>query len=169
MGVLFDPHRPYQISRYSKSHTDSFACHSSEWETPRLSPIFLFCYYLRTSRSLEMTSTVDAKGREVFWLCASPPGRSAHVRPCALYHGHHLNAGAGGGNVIGGFLELVAIALNVLEVVAQDASNRLFNQNGFRRHAGFRRNFAGNSPALSFWGVRRGRQRSKGAVYPIGK
>src|SRR5260370_37989247 len=46
----------------SKNHTDNFACHSSEWETPRLSPIFLFCYYLRTSRSLEITSTVDAKG-----------------------------------------------------------------------------------------------------------
>jgi hypothetical protein len=40
-----------------------------------------------------------------------------------LYHSHHLNAGAGGGNVIDGLLELVAIALNVLEVVAQGASN----------------------------------------------
>jgi hypothetical protein len=81
MGVLFDPHRPYQISRYLENHTGNLARHSSEWETSRLSPIFLFCYYLRTSRSLEMTNTVDAKGREVFWLCASRPGRSAHVYP----------------------------------------------------------------------------------------
>jgi hypothetical protein len=34
-------------------------------------------------------------------------------------------------NVIGSLL-VIAIALNVLEVVAQDASNRLFNQIGFR-------------------------------------
>jgi hypothetical protein len=69
-----------------------------------------------------MTSTVDAKG--VFWPAAH------HVAvevlacgPVTLYHSHHLNAGAGGGNVIDGLLELVAIALNVLEVVAQGASN----------------------------------------------
>jgi hypothetical protein len=37
-----------------------------------------------------------------------------------------------GGNVIDGLLELVAIALNVLEVVAQGASSHLFNQIGFR-------------------------------------
>jgi hypothetical protein len=80
-----------------------------------------------------MTSTVDAKGkRGILASCALRPGRSARVRPRALYHSHHLNAGAGGGNVLGGVLELVAIALNVREVVAQDASNRLFNQIGFR-------------------------------------
>ena len=114
----------------SKNHIDNFAGHPSEWETPRLSPIFLFCYYLRTLRSLKMTSTVDAKG--VFWLAAH------HVAvevlacgPVTLYQRHHLNAGAGG-NVIDGLLELVAIALNVLEVVAQGASNHVFNQNGFR-------------------------------------
>ena len=123
------PTAPTRFHGISKNHIDNFAGHPSEWETPRLSPIFLFCYYLRTSRSLKMTSTVDAKG--VFWLAAH------HVAvevlacgPVTLYHRHHLNAGAGG-NVIDGLLELVAIALNVLEVVAQGASNHVFNQIGF--------------------------------------
>jgi hypothetical protein len=125
------PTAPTRFRGISKNHIDNFAGHPSEWETPRLSPIFLFCYYLRTSRSLKMTSTVDAKG--VFWLAAH------HVAvevlacgPVTLYHSHHLNAGAGGGNVIDGLPELVAIALNVLEVVAQGASSHLFNQIGFR-------------------------------------
>ena len=61
----------------------------------------------------------------------------------------------------------VAIALNVLEVVAQDASNRLFNQNGFRRHAGFR--FRRKFSRFVILGREERASAEQGAVYPIGE
>src|SRR5258708_5057652 len=45
-----------------------------------------------------------------------------------------LAAGAGSNNVVDGLLKLLAGALNALEVVAQGASNGLFDRVGFRCH-----------------------------------
>jgi hypothetical protein len=73
-----------------------------------------------------------------------------------------LAAGAGRDDVVDGLLKLVTGALNALEVVAESASDGLFNSVGFRCHSRYRGRFARYSPVLPLWGVGGGASTARG-------
>ena len=62
-------------------------------------------------------------------------------------------ARTGGNQVVDGLMELVAGALDALEVVAQGSGNGLFHGAGFGCHTCSKGRFARFSPVLPFWGV----------------
>ena len=62
-------------------------------------------------------------------------------------------ARTGGHQVVDGLMELVAGALDALEVVAQGSGDGLFHSAGFRCHACSKGRFARFSPVLPFWGL----------------
>jgi len=73
-----------------------------------------------------------------------------------------LTAGAGSHDVVNGLLKLLAGALNALEVVAESASNGLFNGVGFRCHTLYWGRFARCSPVLPLWGAGAGASTARG-------
>jgi hypothetical protein len=71
-------------------------------------------------------------------------------------------AGTGRYDVVDGLLEFVTGALDALEVVAESASDGLFDGIGFRCHTGYWGRFARCSPHLPLWGAGRGASTGRG-------
>jgi len=73
-----------------------------------------------------------------------------------------LAAGTGRNDVADGLLEFVTGALNALYVVAESASNGLFDGIGFRCHTRYWGRFARCSPVLPLWGAGGGASTGRG-------
>ncbi len=73
-----------------------------------------------------------------------------------------LAAGAGRYDVVDGLLKFVAGALNAFQVVAESASNGLFDGIGFRCHTLYWGRFARCSPVLPLWGAGGGASTGRG-------